>query len=107
MTTLTESMKGLVSDIASSREDRQAWLGALRANVRSFRRDTAAAIRREMRAASRERKAWVSSVRDEIGQMRGQLSSDFRSARRAWRGVTAAKSAPRAARSSARAKRSR
>jgi len=92
MTSLTESMEGLVSDIASSRENRQAWLDDFRGDAR---------------AAARERRSFVKSLQSEVGEMRQELSSDLEGARQAWREMSGTPVAPRPSRSGKRTRRSR
>jgi len=93
MTSLTESMEGLVSDIASSRENRQAWLDDFRGDAR---------------AAARERRSFVKSLQSEVGEMLEEIRSDLQGARRAWQGrLTGTNTAPDVARSRKRTKRSR
>ena len=92
MTAFAENMEGLVSDIASSRENRQAWLD-------DFRRDA--------RAAARERRSFVKSLQSEVGEMLEEIRSDLQGARRAWQGrLTGTNSAPDVARPRKRTRRS-
>jgi len=74
MGTLTEQMRNLAADITSSRDERHAWLGALREEV--------GALRGEIRSGWRERKS-------EVDKMRGDIRADLRGARRAWHEATA------------------
>jgi hypothetical protein len=92
-------MQGLIAGIVSSREERQTWLGALKAEVSSMRQD--------MRADARDRKSFVKSLQSEVGEMRQELSSDLEGARQAWREMSGTPVAPRPSRSGKRTRRSR
>lgn len=107
MSSFAESMRGLIADIVSSREERQTWLGALKAEVSSMRQEMASALRRDMRAGARDRKSFVKSLQSEVGELRQELSSDLEGARQAWREMTGAPAGSRPSRSGKRTRRSR
>jgi hypothetical protein len=95
MGTLTEQTRVLAADIINSRDERAAWLAALRNDL--------GALRTEMRSEHRERRAWVKSLRGEVSQMGHELRRDLAGARRAWQEATGSR--PRAAPAHSAAKR--
>jgi hypothetical protein len=82
MGTLTQQMRSLAADITNSRDERHAWLGALREEV--------GALRTEIRSGGRERRSWVKSLQGDVRKTCREIRGDLRGARGAWHEAIAA-----------------